>query len=153
FLQDAELYDLVGRLILKKVRDEAFAEDVHHGAYVVAMHLVMKLKGPIPGTERAWVCGVARIHTLAELRRRKKKEEAPLAKDEAPELPVADQQTLHEEQLYYEKLLDAAASVAANHVVQVEEVLAADARTKEGGGAGPKDAAARKRKERTRTAL
>jgi len=152
FLRDPDLYDLVGRLGLRMVRDEAFANDIRQGAYVVAMQLVLGGKGPRPGTERGWTCRVARFHAYEELRRRKE-EEKPHEDDEAPDLPVEDHQTLHEEQLKIEKLFDAAELVAANHPDQAAALLVADGRTKEGADAAPKDAASRKRKERARTTL
>jgi DNA-directed RNA polymerase specialized sigma24 family protein len=153
FLHDPDLYDLVGRLIFKWVRgDEAFAEDVRHGAYVVAMQLVLGERRPKPGTERGWMCRVARNHTHEAFRRRKE-EEPPLETDEAPDLPVEDHQSLYEEQLRVEKQFDAVEQVASDHPEQVAQLVVADGRTKEGEGAAPKDAAARKRKERARTAL
>src|SRR5580692_7972374 len=152
FLRDPDLYDLVGRLAMRMVRDEAFAEDIRQGAYVVAMQLVLRLRPPRPGTERGWMCRVARNHGYAELRRRKQ-EDKPLEKDEAPDLPVEDHQKLYEEQLAIEKQFEAAEQVAANHPEQAAQLLVADGRTKAGAEAGPKDAASRKRKERARTIL
>jgi DNA-directed RNA polymerase specialized sigma24 family protein len=152
FLHDADLYDLVGRMLLKRVRDEAFAEDIRNGALVVAMELVLRGRGPKPGMERGWTCCVARNHMLEEFRRRKE-QEPPLATDDAPVLPVEDHQTLYEEQLHVEKMFDAVEQVASEHPEQVAQLVVADGRTKEGEGSGPKDAAARKRKERARTAL
>ena len=134
------------------VRDEAFAEDIRQGAYVVAMKLVLAGKGPRPGTERGWMCRVTRNHAYAELRRRKQGDK-PLEKDEAPDLPVEDHQKLYEEQLHFEKQLDAAEQVAADHPEQAAQLVVADGRTKDGADAGPKDAASRKRKERARTML
>ena len=67
FLRDPDLYDLVGRLALRTVRDEAFAEDIRQGAYVVAMQLVLRVRAPKPGMERGWMCRVTRNHTYAEL--------------------------------------------------------------------------------------
>src|SRR5271165_2329143 len=112
-LRGPDLYDLVLRVALRIVRDPAFAEDIRQGAYVVAMQLVLRGRGPRPGMERAWMCRVTRNHVYTELRRRKKKEEPPLADDEAPDLPVEDHQTLYEEQMRVEKLHDAAETAAA----------------------------------------
>jgi Sigma-70 region 2 len=153
FLRDPDLYDLVGRLALRMVRDEAFAEDIRQGAYVVAIQLVRRGRGPRPGMERGWMCRVTRNHTYAELRRRKMKDVPPVKGDEMPDLPVEDHQTLHEEQLRLEKLYDATEMVAANHPEQVALLLVDDGRTKEGAAAGPKDAASRQRKARARAAL
>lgn len=97
-----------------------------------------------------------RNHTFAELRRRQKGEdghEPVLASDDEPVLPVDDQRTLDEEQMRVEKLLDAAEQVAESHREQVALLTEADGRTKEGADAAPKDAAARKRKERARNAV
>ena len=147
FLRDPDLYDLVLRVALRIVRDEAFGEDIRQGANVVAIELVLAGRGPKPGMERGWMCRVTKNHTFAELRRRKE-QEPPLDDDDAPDIPVEDQRTLHEEQLRIERLLDVARQAAADHPEQAAEVLAADGRTKAGaaGKAGPKDAAARKRR-------
>ncbi len=155
FLQDPDLYDLVGRLALKIVGDVAFAEDIRNGAYVVAMQLVLMQRTPRPGMERGWMCRVARNHTYAEIRRRKKKEEPPLEDDDAPDLPVEDHQTLYEEQLRVEKLFDAAEQVAEEHPREVARIGVADGRTREGkeSAAAPQDAASRKRKARAREVL
>jgi hypothetical protein len=98
------------------------------------------------------MCLVAKNHMREEFRRRKEQEPV-LEKDEAPELPVEDHQSLYEEQLRVEKMRDAAEQVAESHREQVEQLVAADGRTKEGAEAAPKDAAARKRKERARLLL
>jgi hypothetical protein len=153
FLRDPDLYDLVFRLALKRVRDEAFAEDVRQGAYVVAMQLVLGGRGPKPGTERGWMCRVARNHTFAGLRARKE-EERPLETDDEPDIPVEDQPTLLQAQMEVERQLAVVEDVAEKHPEKAAEVLAGDGRTKEGAAqGGPKDAATRKRKERARTFL
>jgi len=153
FLRDPDLYDLVGRLALKKVGEEAFAEDIRQGAYVIAMQLVLEGKGPKPGTERGWMCRVARNHTFEALRARKG-EERPLETDDEPDIPVEDQPTLLAHQMEIERRFAAAEEVASKHPERVAEVLVDDARTKEAARQnGAKDAAARKRKERARTFL
>ena len=87
FLHDRDLYDLVGRLTLKIVRDETFAEDIRQGAYIVAMCLVRAGRGPRPGIERGWMCRVARNRTYAELRARKEQEPL-LDGDDTPDVKV-----------------------------------------------------------------
>ena len=159
FLGDPGLYAVVMRVVLRIVRDETLAEDMHHGSYVVAIELVLERnKGPAPGQERSWMCNVTRYHTYAELRRRKEEPAIPqdesLEDDEgAVQLPVEHRQTLWEEQQKIEQRLDAAAEVAAQHPEQAELLLGADGRTKAGGASGPKDAKTRKRAERARAAL
>ncbi|HEY8091919.1 MAG TPA: hypothetical protein VIF09_28855, partial [Polyangiaceae bacterium] len=104
FLGDAGLYAVVMRVVLRIVRDETLAQDMHHGACLVAIELVLERnKGPKPGVERSWMCNVARYHTYEELRRRKEEPAIPqgesLADDEsAVQLPEDDRQTLWEEQ-------------------------------------------------------
>jgi DNA-directed RNA polymerase specialized sigma24 family protein len=153
FLRDPDLCDLVGRLALKRVRHEAFADDVRNGAYVVAMQLVLGGRGPKPGTERGWLCRVARNHTFEALRARKD-EEKPLETDDEPDIPVEDQPTLLASQMEIEHRFNVVEEIASQHPAHVEEALGGDARTKEGARhAGAKDAAARKRRERARTFL
>ncbi len=152
FLNDPDLFDLVGRLMLKWTGDETFAEDLRNDAYKVAMELVVRDRGPKPGLERAWVCRVAKIHMFEE-RRRRREQEPLLEKDEAPELPVDDDQKVTEDALAVEKMFEATEQVASAHPEQAALLLAADGRTKEGAGAAPMAAAARKRRERARTAL
>jgi hypothetical protein len=151
FLRDPDLYDLVGRLALKRVRHEAFADDVRNGAYVVAMQLVLGGRGPKPGTERGWLCRVARNHTFEALRARKD-EEKPLETDDEPDIPVEDQPTLLANQMEIEHRFTVVEEVASQHPEHVAEALVEDARAKKRGG-DAKDAAARKRKERARTFL
>jgi hypothetical protein len=151
FLRDPDLYDLVGRLALKKVRDEAFAEDIRQGAYVVAMQLVLAGRGPKGGTERGWMCRVARNHTYEALRARTA-EEKPLETDDEPDIPVEDQPTLLAHQMEIERRLTVTEDVASQHPEHVAEALGGDARSKKRQGEA-NDAAARKRKERARTFL
>jgi hypothetical protein len=159
FLGDPELYAVVMRVALRIVRDETLAEDMCHGAYLIAVELVLERnKSPKAGLERGWICNVARYHTYAELRRRKEEPAIPqdesLADDEGTvQLSVEDRQTLWEEQEKIEQRLDAVAQVAAEHPEQAELLLGADGRTKAGGTSGPKDAKTRKRAERARAAL
>ena len=155
FLRDPDLYNLVLRVVRKRVRDEALADDIRQGAYVVAMHLVRAGKDPKPGTERGWMCRVARNHVFEALRALKE-EEKPLDTDDDPDIRVEDQPTLLEHQMEIERVLRALEEVASKHPKHVEEVLADDARrrTEEGARqAAAKDAAARKRRERARAAL
>ena len=153
FLRDPDLYDLVVRVALRIVRDETFAEDIRQGAYVVAMQLVLAGRGPKPGMERGWMCRVTKNHTFAELRRRNE-QEPTLDQDDTPDIPVEDQRKLREEQLRFERLLDVARQAAADHPEQAAQLLVADGRTKKGAGKdGPKDAAARKRRERAKHVL
>lgn len=157
FLHDRDLYDLVGRLTLKMVRDETFAEDIRQGAYLVAMYLVRAGRGPRPGVERGWMCRVARNRTYAELRARKEQEPL-LDGDDTPDIPVDDHATLAAEQMEAERRLDLAEGLAAKHPDKVALVLAEDGRTKagrqaRGHGEGPHDAAERKSKERARVFL
>jgi hypothetical protein len=151
FLRDPDLYDLIGRLALRMCGDEAFAEDIQNGAYVVAMELVLRGRGPKPGTERGWMCCVLRNHAHEEFRRRKK-EAQPAKIDDMPEIPVEDQRTLHEHQLEVERERDICEKLAREHPEEVSRVLAGDGRTKEGADAR-KDDAERKRKERARHVL
>jgi hypothetical protein len=152
FLRDPDLYDLVYRVALKIVRDETFAEDIRQGSYVVAMQLVLRKRGPKPDMQRGWMCRVTKNHTFAEIRRRKG-EERPLEEDDTPDIPVEDRQTLHEQQMEIERQFEVAEETASKHPKEVAEVIAPDGRSKEGAHAAPKDAAARKRKERARAYL
>ena len=151
FLRDPDLYDLVGRLALKRVHEEPLAEDIRQGAYVVAMHLVLEGKTPKPGTDRGWMCRVARNHTF-EVLRAINEQEKPLETDEEPDIPVEDQTTLHTQQIEVERRLDIVAEIASKHRPLVRAALARDARNRK-GASDAKDAAARKRKERARIVL
>jgi DNA-directed RNA polymerase specialized sigma24 family protein len=148
FLRDPDLYDLIGRMALKRVRDPDLAEDIQHGAYVVAMQLVLAGKGPKPGMERRWMCRVLRNHLFEALRARKE-EEKPLAKDDEPDLPVDDQVTLLQAQLEVEKALQAAEDALLANPERAAEALKEDGRSTKGTAeAAPMDDKARKRKSR-----
>jgi DNA-directed RNA polymerase specialized sigma24 family protein len=148
-LGDPELHKLASRVALKWARgDAAFAEDIRQGAFVVAMQLLLRERPPRPGHERGWMCRVTRIHALCEWRR-KRDEEPTLDTDDEPDVPVEDQQTLYEEQMRVERLFAAAEDAMERYPQQAAEVLAPDGRTEK--GAGGRDAATRKRRERART--
>ncbi|HEY5243524.1 MAG TPA: hypothetical protein VIJ22_18720, partial [Polyangiaceae bacterium] len=156
FLRDPDLYDLVRRLALKRVRNEALADDIRNGAYLVAMHLVIEGKGPKPGMERGWMCCVARNHTH-EVLRALKEGEKPLETGDEPDIPVEDQVTLLAHQVEVERRFTVVEEVASKHPEHVEEALVDDARAnakKPGAHTGrARDAAARKRTERSRAFL
>ena len=146
FLNNADLFDFMGKLARKIVRDEHQAKDVRNGAYEVALHLVVAGKGPSddPKHRRAWMCTVLKRHASEEWRKQRSVEPVDV---EVDGLPAEDARELAVAQEEAERVRDLQLELIRKHKALAELFKEVDGRS-EGGAA--KDAAARQRKARAK---
>ena len=149
FIGEPDLYDFIWRIARKLTGDEAEAKAVRNSATVVAMHLVIAGRGPLPGRERPWMCRVLKNNARAEWRK-KKAAEPTLDPEDLEDYPADDERLLNEEQQELERTLHAMEEVLTKHPEHARNVMEADGRKE---AAIAKDSTARARRARSRTFL